>query len=315
MADIWFDVDIAISECPVNLLPLIDDGDFKTIEAAVVFNQAGLVLLWHFVTTAGVMTETAVTPTTSGLHDWSDQGVSGLYGIEIPIASGDINNTEEGFGWFTGVATGVLPWRGPVIGFRAAKINNALIDDASMLTSLDIGLLYESVITTVTSVTEFIMATSFAHNDLWNGLEGSISDISGGVAVKVRIADCIDGTETIHIETTPALPFTVEAGVDVLRIYARESALSALNTFAPPKRSELTTDTNSILAKFSNAELTTDPGDAPSLAEIAQFLYQAVRNQRDTTGSSDEIHTAAGAVVVTATISDDGVLFRKTKAS
>ena len=62
------------------------------------------------------------------------------------------------------------------------------------------------------------------------------------------------------------------------------------------------------------AEVTTDLGDTPDLLDIIQFLYQAVRNQRDTTASSDEVHTAAGVVVVTATISDDGVLFRKTKA-
>ena len=130
MPDIWMDVDIAIAEAPINIQPLIDDTDFKTIEAAVVYNAAGMALIWHFVTTAGVMTETAVTPTTAGVHDWTDQGASGLYALEIPSSAGTINNDTEGFGWFTGVATGILPWRGPVIGFRAAGLNALLIDDA-----------------------------------------------------------------------------------------------------------------------------------------------------------------------------------------
>lgn len=131
MPDIWFDVDTALSEVPINILPLLDDTDFKTREVALTYNQAGLDLVWNFVTTAGAMTQTAVTPTdTAGAYDWVHQG-DGMYTIEIPASGGaTINNDTEGFGWFTGFATGVLPWRGPVIGFRAVGINNVLIDSA-----------------------------------------------------------------------------------------------------------------------------------------------------------------------------------------
>lgn len=124
----WMDVDVALAEVPVNLMPLLDDTDFKTRETAVAYNAAGMDLVWNFVTTAGAFTQTAVTPTTAGNYDWAHQG-DGMYSIEIPATGGaSINNDTEGFGWFTGVATGVLPWRGPVIGFRAAGINNSLID-------------------------------------------------------------------------------------------------------------------------------------------------------------------------------------------
>lgn len=132
MAELWMDVDVALAEVPVNILPLIDDGDFKSREVGIAYNAAGMDLVWNFVTTAGAFTQTAVTPTTGGLHDWAHQG-DGIYTIEIPTASGDINNTEEGFGWFTGFATGVLPWRGPIIGFRAAALNDALIDGGDYL--------------------------------------------------------------------------------------------------------------------------------------------------------------------------------------
>lgn len=130
MSELCMDVDVALSEVPVNLMPLIDDTDFKTREEAVTYDQAGLDLVWNFVTTAGAMTQTAVTPTTSGTYDWAHQG-NGIYSIEIPASGGaSINNDTEGFGWFTGYATGILPWRGPVITFRAAGLNNVLIDDA-----------------------------------------------------------------------------------------------------------------------------------------------------------------------------------------
>ena len=129
MPDLYMDVDTALSEVPVNLLPLLDDTDFKTIKDAVAYNAAGMALFWHFVTSAGAYTVTAVTPTTAGNYDWTDQGTAGIYTIEIPASGGaSINNDTEGYGWFTGNATGVLPWRGPVIGFRAAAINDSLCD-------------------------------------------------------------------------------------------------------------------------------------------------------------------------------------------
>ena len=250
MADIWMDVDIAIAEAPVNLMPLIDDTDFKTIEDAVVYNATGLALIWHFITTAGVQTETAVTPTTAGVHDWVDQGTSGCYALEIPASGGTINNDTEGFGWFTGVATGVLPWRGPVIGFRAAALNNTFIDDAtSILTSVDVGLLYESAITTVTSQTAFIMTTAFAVNDSWIGCECSLEDVSTGefYSGNIWVSDSVQTTETIHVNA--AFPVTVVAG-DKIRIYARQHAQYALTLYDPPTRAEATSDTASVLAKL-----------------------------------------------------------------
>lgn len=134
MPDMWMDVDAALSEVPINIMPLLDDGDFKTREESVVYNQAGLDLVWNFVTSAGAMSQTAVTPTdTAGDYDWVNQS-NGMYSIEIPASGGaSANNDTEGFGWFTGYATGVLPWRGPVIGFRAAALNNALIDGGDSL--------------------------------------------------------------------------------------------------------------------------------------------------------------------------------------
>ena len=129
---IYFDVDVALAEVPVNLVPLTDDTDFKSIETGVAYNAAGMALTWHFVTSAGAYTATSVTPTTAGVHDWTHQS-QGMYSLEIPASGGTINNDTEGYGWFTGFATGVLPWRGPTIGFRAAAINDALLNGGDLL--------------------------------------------------------------------------------------------------------------------------------------------------------------------------------------
>ena len=138
MPDIWLDVDTAVI-VPVNIMPLLDDTDFKSIETAVVYNSAGLAVTWNFVTAAGVVTGTAVTPTTAGVYDWSEPiADKGMYAIEIPASGGaSINNDTEGVGWFTGVATGVLPWRGPTIGFRRAALNDLLMDGSTASTNLE----------------------------------------------------------------------------------------------------------------------------------------------------------------------------------
>lgn len=133
---ICMDVDVALSEVPVNVMPLTDDGDFKTLETAVAYNAAGMALYWHFVTTGGSYTVTQVTPTTGGAYDWAHQQQA-MYSIEIPASGGaSINNDTEGFGWFTGFATGVLPWRGPTICFRHATINDFMIDSPQSLIDL-----------------------------------------------------------------------------------------------------------------------------------------------------------------------------------
>jgi hypothetical protein len=125
----WVDVDTAVT-VPVNVLALTDATDFVTRETAVAYNAAGMDLVWNFQTAAGVTSQTAVTPTTAGDYDWSHSG-DGMYKIEIPASGGaSINNDTEGTGWFTGICTGVLHWRGPFIGFRAAGLNDVLMDSA-----------------------------------------------------------------------------------------------------------------------------------------------------------------------------------------
>lgn len=139
MADILLRADTAVA-VPVNIAPLIDSGDFVTIEDAVTYNQAGLVLEWNFCTSAGVTSQVAVTPTdTGGSYDWVNNG-SGMYEIEIPASGGGtINNDAEGTGWFTGVATGVLPWRGPTIQFVPDAVADIMDGSAAVGDAYDGG--------------------------------------------------------------------------------------------------------------------------------------------------------------------------------
>ena len=129
---IWMDVDIAVS-APANIVPLVSDSDFKTVDETIAYNESGMLLYWHFVTTAGVISVSVITPTSAGTHDW-DHTEHGMYRVGIPASGGaNTDNDREGFGFFTGIADNVLPFRGPTIGFRAAALNNALIDGGDNL--------------------------------------------------------------------------------------------------------------------------------------------------------------------------------------
>ena len=128
MPSIWMDVDTAVTGIPVNIVALIDSTDFKSREESVSYDAAGMDLVWNFVQTDGTRTNTVITPTTGGNYNWSNEA-NGMYSIAMPASGGaSANNDAEGFGWFTGFATGILPWTGPTIGFRAAGLNDKLID-------------------------------------------------------------------------------------------------------------------------------------------------------------------------------------------
>ena len=215
MPDMFMDVDTALSEVPVNLMPLIDDTDFKTRKTAVAYNAAGMDLVWNFCTTGGAYTQTAVTPTSGGSYDWTHQG-DGMYSIEIPASGGaSINNDTEGFGWFTGVATGCLPWRGPVIGFRAAAINNSLIDG----TTIDVN------VTTV--ATGAITAGAIAADAI------GASELAADAATEIATAVWATATRSLTVldedSTTIDLDATVRAAVG-LAAADLDTQLAALPT-------------------------------------------------------------------------------------
>lgn len=201
--EICMDVDVALAEVPVNKLPLIDDGDFKSRETAVAYDAGGMDLVWNFVTSAGAFTQTAVTPTTGGDYDWAHQG-DGMYTIEIPASGGaSINNDTEGYGWFSGVATGVLPWAGPIITFRAAAVNDALVDGGDTLdvnvTSVAVGVLgkvSEGTLQSGSTSTTAVLAASESFGD--DVLKGAIIWIPSTGESKL-VGSNVQSTDTVTI--------------------------------------------------------------------------------------------------------------------
>jgi hypothetical protein len=154
MADMMLPVDTAVV-VPVNIYPLVDETDGFTREA-VAYNAAGMALEWNFVTAAGAMSQTPVTPTTGGDYDWADLG-GGMMKIEIPASAGaSINNDTKGFGWFTGKCTATRPWRGPVIQFSPAIVVNSLVSGSD---KLEVDLV--SILGTALTETAGLIAAAF----------------------------------------------------------------------------------------------------------------------------------------------------------
>ena len=130
MADIWLDVDTAVTIL-VNKYP-ITGTDGVTLDETVAYNEAGMDLNWNFTTSAGVVTQTNIVPTTAGVHDWVHLGNS-MYTMELPASGGTVDNDTEGYGYFSGKATDIAAFISPVYGFRAAAINDALCDGGDLL--------------------------------------------------------------------------------------------------------------------------------------------------------------------------------------
>lgn len=132
---IWIDVDTAV-KLFANSDPMMASADGTTIDETIAYNESGMELIWHFVTTAGVTSSTVITPTTLDDHDWLHSD-GGIYTIELPTSGGDVDNDTEGFGFFTGKADAVLPWRSPTYGFRKASMNNVMIDNGTLQDNLE----------------------------------------------------------------------------------------------------------------------------------------------------------------------------------
>ena len=280
----YLDVDSALAEVPVNIAPLIDDTDFVSIEESVAYNASGMDLIWHFLTTSGAYSATPVTPTTGGDYDWTHQD-GGMYTIEIPASGGaSINNDTEGFGWFTGVCDGVLPWRGPTITFRAAGLNNALIDNAY-------------------STTRGLAGTALpdAAADAAGGLP--ISD-AGGLDLDAKLAN----TNEVTAARMQALTDLIDGGrLDLLidAIKAKTDNLPA-SPAAVGSEMDLVNSPNSTALTAIGAALEAmmlDEGDATALlAAISAKVEEFLVNEGDATATIAAIAAACNSAIVSGTV-------------
>ena len=191
----YIDVDTAV-ELEVNIVALTDSGDFVSQEPSIAYNAAGMALKWNFKTTAGVVTQVAVTPTTAGDYDWAHKG-GAMYKIGMPASGGaSANNDATGFGYFSGICDGVLSWTGPTYCFRSEALNNSLIDaggeislEASVQTLIDSSLdLTSDRGTLLADGTEQVVFEFVAPTTEWvpDNINIDLSNMAAGDTVTVK---------------------------------------------------------------------------------------------------------------------------------
>lgn len=104
----------------VTVGPLIDNGDFKTLETAIAYNATGMSV--DLIESSGTAsTKTDLTLTTASTQDWTHLG-NGIYEIEITAAQND----TEGNLQVVGVVDGVLPFFSPVYTVVPVLVFNSL---------------------------------------------------------------------------------------------------------------------------------------------------------------------------------------------
>lgn len=136
---------------PVSILPLTDDGDFKSRKTSIAFDEPGMELYWNF-QSPGIPTERTQVAPVSGGNDigWNNEG-RGEYTVTIQATGGAaINNDTEGSGWFSGICDGVLPWRSPTFEFLPVKIIDSLLLGTDNL-EIDVIQIHGSALTETSS--------------------------------------------------------------------------------------------------------------------------------------------------------------------
>jgi hypothetical protein len=200
--EVWKDVDENVT-LKVNVLPLIDDTDFKSIETGIAYNETGMSLIWNFVeTSASSPSQTQIIPTSGGNYDWSHEG-NGIYLIEIPASGGaSVNNDTEGFGWFTGVCDGILPWRSPIYGFRSINLNTDLVNSGSSIAKqISVASILEDTETTIpaliasidTDVLDATVEGGYSVQDILRIMVAILAGkVSGGATSSITYRDLSD---------------------------------------------------------------------------------------------------------------------------
>lgn len=233
MSDIVYPINTALAEVPVNIVPVVLKADGTTVHADIAYNEAGMDLVWNFVTRAGAASQTAVTPTTGDDYDWAALG-KGIYTIEIPASGGaSINNNAAGYGWFSWSTTADVASRGPICEF-----SDALMYIEASWAAITTGTAQSGTASTI------VLAAATNKADTWYD-GATIFIVSGTGAGQARVITAwVQSTDTAtvepnwvtnpssdsvyHIYPTAPAPTTNVPAVNVTKINSDATAASNL---------------------------------------------------------------------------------------
>ncbi len=302
---IWMDVDTAI-ELFVNADPLVASADGFTIDEGIAWNEGNMDLIWHFVQPDGTVSSTAVTPTTGGDYDWAHTD-GGMYKIEMTATGGaSANNNTEGFGWFTGNCDAVLPWRSPTYGFRAAALNDALIEGGD---NLDVNV--------VQWLAQAVTLSSGNNPDV------NIDEISDDTTAPQNLELMYDGTgyvggtAVLHADLTK-MGGVAQSATD-LKDFADAGYDPSTDKITGVKLVDTTTAATDAEADIAALfDINSGLSGTPDFGTLIERTYQLLNNKMSITDSTGVVDLRAignGSSLATWGITDNDTLTIKTEGS
>lgn len=280
----------------------IDDTDFKTLENALTINNTDIVIS---------INGGADTVKNSG--GATAHGAGGIYSL-----TWDATDTASiGELSFSVKVAGALVVFGTYVVLDEAVYDSmfgtvalATTTNITAATGVTVSAIGAGVITAAS-----VAAAAFNGKGDWNVGKTGYS-LTAGTGLGNQTADIAGTISTVTTLTNlPAITanWLTAAGIATGALTATKFAAGAIDA------ASLATDAvdeirDGVWAKVQT-ELTGDPGATPTALQSLALPYMAIRNKRDTDSGlgTDEIHNSAGAVILTATISDAAGVFSKAK--
>jgi hypothetical protein len=237
-----------------SLGPFVDDTDFKSAETGLTIANTDVKL---------VKNGAASVDKNSG---GGTHRINGVYSFTFDAT--DTNTVGE---LEVSIAvSGALIVLGTFVVLDTTIYDALYSDTPSLLTSLDIGQLYEGDITVINSPgTSFDLGVSIATDDNWIGNIVTVHDISTGDSNTKWVTDVDQVNDRIVIDSAPT--FTVAVG-DLLRVESRIHPVYANSLQNDVSTTEVNAEVDTALSDIhldhllgASYDQLTKPGDAASL--------------------------------------------------
>lgn len=140
-------------------------------------------------------------------------------------------------------------------------------------------------------------------------IDANVGAISSDATAADNAEAFFDGTG--YAGTNNVIPTVTTTGTATA--VTTVNGLAANVITAAATAADFGTEIAAAIAAITITELAAIPAASPTLAQALALLYMALRNKVDVTATAKEIHTDAGAVLATKTLSDDATTYSETK--
>lgn len=239
--------------------------------------------------------------------------------FEVHSGMADAGSTSTTINLETGVADAVTD--DIYAGDRCVIVAGTGVGEHGLIKSYDastqIATMSKAWNITPDDTSEYILTPADVDVELWN--DNTVTGDGDWAELQTDVDDVLTDTADMQPKLgTPATDVSADIAavkvdtaatlVDTAVIGVAGAGLTDLGGMSTGMKAEVNTEVDGAL-DTAIPELSGVPSATPTLREAIMFLFMGVRNKRDTTSTSDEIHNDAGSVIATATLSDDTVTY------